>query len=332
MQTVVVKLFFSTLLSFLITYALIPRLCIFAQRLGIVDTPDGLIKRHEHATPYLGGVGVYVGFIAGLALMLPRESTTITLLVGSTLLLFIGLLDDLLAMKPYQKFAGQILAALCFLKGGLFLKEQFFQDFWMIGIPISLLWLLTVINALNLVDVMDGLATTIAGGALISFLVIALWFGNYGIAIVLSSLIGALFGFFLYNRPPARIYLGDAGSLFLGGVLASVPFLFSWSRMHPMGYGVPAIILAIPLLEVVTLMAVRTYRGIPFYKASPDHFSIYLQQRGWTKNQILGYVFVLSMLLLIGSLLFLTGGMTLVQLIASGVVFILSWYAVLFIV
>src|SRR5579859_1544197 len=173
MPVLALKLLFSSTISFLITFYFVPLLCTIAQKFGVVDVPDGLIKVHESSIPYLGGVAVYTGFISGLALVFPLENSIFSLLVGSTLLLFIGLIDDLVVLKPYQKFFGQVVAAICFIKGGLYLKEQFFHDHLIIALPISLLWILTITNAMNLVDVMDGLATTIAFTASCSLFVIA---------------------------------------------------------------------------------------------------------------------------------------------------------------
>jgi UDP-GlcNAc:undecaprenyl-phosphate GlcNAc-1-phosphate transferase len=329
MPLLLIKLFFSGLISFLITLFLIPLLRKIAVRLGVVDVPDGKIKQHEKVTPYLGGVGVYAGFISGLALVFPVENQLFFLLVGVTLLLFLGLIDDLVALRPYQKFFGQLLAAFCFLKGGLFLKEQFFYDFWYIGVLISLVWILTIINAFNLVDVMDGLSSVIAINATVSFLIIALVCDCSSVALLLTSFLGPLLAFLWYNYPPAQIYLGDAGSLFIGGFLATVPFLFRWSQFTSMGYLAPAIILTIPLLEVTTLIVVRTYRGIPFYNASPDHFSIYLRKKGWSKPKILGYMVVVATALLLITLSFLFDLISLKTLVLLGLLGILVWYGIL---
>lgn len=329
MPMLLIKLLFSGLISFLITFFITPMLCRIALRLGVVDVPDGKIKRHERVTPYLGGLAVYIGFTSGLALVFPIENQFFFILVGTTLLLLLGLIDDLVAMQPYQKFFGQLIAVFCFLKGGLFLKEQFFYDFWFVGIPLSLLWILIIINAFNLVDVMDGLAATTAIGATISFLTISLLFDCGAVSLLLASFLGPLCAFLLYNRPPAQIYLGDAGSLFIGGLLSVTPFMFSWSYYNPIGYLAPVIILTVPLLEITTLIIIRTYRGIPFYRASPDHFSIYLRNKGWSKGKILAYIFATSLILLVLSLLLIFNMLSLPLILVAGILGIATWYSIL---
>lgn len=324
---VLAKLFFSFIFSFLFALYLIPVVKKIAVHLNIMDIPDGRIKKHKEPTPYLGGVAVYLAFIVALALVFPFENHIFSFFVGVTLLLFIGFLDDLTPLLHYQKFAGQIIAALCFLRAGFYLKAHFFSHYW--AVPLSFFWILTMINAFNLVDVMDGLATTLASCATLSFLIMALYLQQPVVAILLSAFLGALVAFFWFNKPNAQIYLGDSGSLFIGGFLATVPFMLNWGEYNWYGYLTPLVVLAIPALEVTTLVIVRTYKGIPFYLASPDHFSIYLQKKGWGKWKILGYILCLSIVLFIGSFLFLQGTIHWVGLLAGGAIFLIVWLLIL---
>lgn len=318
------KLLFSILFSFLVTFYLVPLFVAFAFRLNVLDVPDGKIKKHAKVTPYLGGAAVFIGFLMSMALVFPYENKILLFIVGSTLLLFVGLIDDLLRMKPYQKFFGQAVAAFCFLKAGFHLKELFFlSNFW--NIPISFLWMMTVINAYNLVDVMDGLATTLASCAAVTFMLIALFFGQHHIALLLGALLGALLAFLWYNKPQAKIYLGDAGSLFIGGILATVPFLFDWGVHNCYGFLTPLIVLAIPLLEVSFLIIIRCYKGIPPYQGSPDHFCLYLKANGWSIPEILIYVFCMSLILMIAAILFATNQIGLMQTILFGTLFFSCW-------
>lgn len=325
---VVVKLVFALAISFLITFYLVPIMRAIAFKFNILDVPDGKIKQHKQSTPYLGGLAVYLGFITTLALIFPFANEMFLFMVGITLLLFVGLIDDLLIAQPYQKFGGQIIAALCFLKAGLFLKEEFFIHH-AVSIPLSFLWLLTVINAFNLVDVMDGLASGLAICATISFLLISLTLHNYNAVLLLASFLGALIGFWWYNKPTAQIYLGDAGSLFIGGFLAAFPFFIKWGSYNPTGIIAPALLLAIPLLEVLSLMVIRSYKGIPFYRPSPDHFALYLQNNGWSKWQILSYLSALSIILCMSAWLLVTNRLSVGALFGAATLFLAGWFWVL---
>lgn len=298
-----------------------------AIKLQVIDIPDGRIKKHQVATPYLGGVAVYCGLLTALIFTFPFENQMFLFLVGTTLLLLVGLIDDLVILKPYQKLLGQIFAAICFLKAGFYLKEHVFYNIW--NIPFSFLWILTVINAFNLIDIMDGLATITAIAATLSLLGIAWLLNAFIVMILLTAFLGGLCAFLWYNRPHASIYLGDAGSLFIGGFLATVPFLLNWGTYTFHGYLSPIIILGIPLLEVMSLIVIRFYKGIPFYQGSPDHFACYLQNKGWYKELILAYIFVLSLMLGIIASLFTWGIIPIPVLFCLGTIFLFMWLKML---
>lgn len=323
-----IRLFFGITISFLITFYLVPLMCRIAKRYGIMDMPDGVVKRHKEPTPYLGGIAVYLGFLVAVAFVFPAYDQMMLIVIGLTLLLFVGLIDDLTPLKAYQKFFGQALAAFCFLKAGFYLKTTFFLSNWW-NIAISLLWIATVVNAFNLVDVMDGLATNLAIFATLSFLLIAIITSQHAVALLLAPFLGALLAFFWYNKPKAAIYLGDTGSLVIGGFLAIIPFLFNWGIAGPHGFLAPLIILAIPLLEVATLVIVRTYKGIPFYQASPDHFCMYLRRQNWQPTKILWYTGGLSLALGAASLLLMLHLVQIEHIMISGVFFLALWYGTL---
>ncbi len=317
------KIIFGFLFGFLITFYSIPSLIDLAFRIGLLDKPDGKLKQQLVATPYLGGVAIYLGFMSALAIVFPFENIFFLPLVSCTLLLLIGLIDDLISLQPHQKFVGQMIVTFCFLKAGLYLKEQFFYNSG--NIVLSFFWILTIINAFNLVDVMDGLATILSLAAGGTFFVIALITGNFPLALLLACLMGALSAFLLYNKPPAKIYLGDAGSLFIGGWMAIIPFMVPWALYQPFGFLTPLIILMIPLLEIGNLILIRSYYRIPFYRGSPHHFSLLLQKRGWAKWHILLSILLASVVLFSVSLLFILDKIGFRAMLIFATLFVLFW-------
>lgn len=279
--------------SFMVTLYLVPVFCALARHTGFVDNPDGLIKTHRAPIPYMGGLAVYGGFLMSLLLFVPISEQLFFLLVGVTFLLLVGLWDDFLPLSPRQKYIGQIIAVFCFLRAGFYVKEDFFYAYiW--GIPLSCFWMLSIINAFNLIDVMDGLTAVTSMGIIAIFLALSVAMQQYQLVIVLGALLGSVSGFFVYNRPPARIYLGDSGALFLGGFFSAIPFLFKWGSYNPYGFLVPCIILAVPSLEIMGLVIIRSYKKLPIYLPSPDHFSLKLLARGWSKWEVLILVGLLS--------------------------------------
>ncbi len=289
------RCFFAGIVSFGITYYLAPLFCDIAYTYNVIDIPDGKIKQHEKPTPYLGGLAVYAGFIASLALFFPFNTDYLLLLMGATFLLFIGLIDDLKPFTPLQKLVGQSIAVISFLRAGFYLKTHFFDGPW--SFFVSFLWILTIVNAFNLVDVMDGLATTIAIWITLFLCVIAFIFGHKSLVLFLVTFSGALTAFLYYNWPPAKIYLGDAGSLLIGGILAPIPFFVDWGTYNQYGYLTPIILFGIPLLEVIGLVIIRTVKKIPFYMPSSDHFCLYLKRLGLSVSSVLLYTTCVSFIL-----------------------------------
>jgi UDP-GlcNAc:undecaprenyl-phosphate GlcNAc-1-phosphate transferase len=185
--------------------------------------------------------------------------------------------------------------------------------------------MLLIINAFNLVDIMDGLASTIALCCACNFLLIAIFTQQYLPALLLCAMIGSIGAFLCFNRPRASIYLGDAGSLFIGGLFSTIPFLFPWGSINVYGYIIPIIVLAIPLLEVCGLIFIRTYKGLPFYKPSKDHFMHYLKRNHFSEIGILKFIFLMSSILIVSTALFLQNALQIERMIVLGIVFLIYW-------
>lgn len=302
MDSFALKFFFSGLFSFLFTYYVLPFFIAIAYKYNIIDIPNGIIKTHKLPTPYLGGAAVYFGFLITLGIVFPFDNSFFLFLVGSTILFYIGLIDDLIVLSPMQKFVGQFISVVCFLRAGFYLKSYFFYHVW--SVPISVFWMLLIINAFNLIDIMDGLSIVISICCTINLLLLAFIMGNYLISLLLMTMLGSFVAFFYFNKPRALIYLGDAGSLFIGGLFSVIPFLFTWGTIGNFGYIVPVTVLAIPIMEVVGLVCIRSYYGIPFYKPSKHHFAHYLQKKKSSEWCILGYVACFSFIISLSTVLF----------------------------
>jgi UDP-GlcNAc:undecaprenyl-phosphate GlcNAc-1-phosphate transferase len=317
---------FAAMLSFVVALVFVHCAKYIARWLYILDTPDGKVKLHARATPYLGGVAVYLSFVIVLVCSIPSSyivPVNFYFWLGCFFLVIIGLVDDIIVLTPAQKFLGQCVACILFLYSGCYLHISCMP---FIGIALSGLWILTIINAFNLIDVMDGLSSTIAIFACLGFMSIALYTGEYTIAFIFASLIGAITGFLVYNYPPASIYMGDAGSLFLGGIFGALPLKLNFAVHTSAGYIIPAIILAIPLLELTSLIIIRAYKKIPFYNGSPDHFSLYLQQYGWSKQLILFYISVMMMFCICSAYGLMSGFLSLYNTVFLALIFLLVWF------
>jgi UDP-GlcNAc:undecaprenyl-phosphate GlcNAc-1-phosphate transferase len=294
-----IALFF---IPFSFACVLTPLFRFVAHKTGLLDKPNGILKKHQQATAYLGGLAVYIAIVLVYFLFNLFYSDAFFAdlsgyyFLGITILLATGLIDDIFAISPFQKIVGQCLACIFFLRAGFFFKKPILSLFlpsflctpekiFLIGVILSLWWMLSIINAINLIDVMDGLAVTVSFMALLGML---LYGGSFDKSFLVVPFLGVLMGFFFYNKPRASIYLGDAGSLVLGGILATTPFIFGWGVSCKWRMVIaPLIILLIPIAELCWLVLIRTHLRIPFYNGSPHHLALYLKRWGWPVEKIL---------------------------------------------
>ena len=251
-----------------------------ALQFGIVDQPDGKLKKHKKPMPYLGGIAIYLAFLLALAFSFTPEfnKEVLGLLLAGTIVLLLGFIDDLGFLKTWVKFAGQLIAVLVLVKSGIFIKLVFLPNY--ISIPLTFLWLVGMINAFNIIDVMDGLAAGVAFFASVAFFCVALLNGRIMIAIVAITLAGSLLGFLRYNVNPAKIYMGDTGSMFLGLMIGALAMIGSYTEKNFLGFLAPFVILGIPIFDTFQVMFARWKKGIPVVRGSPDHYALRLRAAG----------------------------------------------------
>ena len=247
-----------------------------ALQLGIVDRPDGKLKVHGENIPYLGGVAVYTAFLFTVGILSDFSQETLGLLLSGSIALTVGLIDDFGMLTPRQKLLGETLAALVLVKSGIYIKLVVLP-IW-IAVPLTVLWILAVMNALNIIDILDGLASGVAAIAAVAIGFANVMANREGVAFLCMVLAGAVAGFLRYNFHPAKIYLGDAGSLFIGFMLAALSMNAGYTRMNMLSVISPVLILGIPLFDLALVMWIRWRNGIPVTKGSPDHFALRLRR------------------------------------------------------
>lgn len=278
--------FGCVIFGFLTALFITPICMMFANYIGMMDRPDGKLKNHETVTPYLGGVAVYISVFLPLIYFMP------SLFPGVSLLLCFGLLDDKYRLSPGLLFLGHSLGAGILLWKGYIVALCPHE---VVNYAISFFWFVCLINGFNLIDVMDGLAVVAALSSAAILVIYSALLQQTDLLYMSLSILGTLLGFLIYNKPKAKIYLGDAGSLFLGGIFSGL-IVRLLSMTGNQYIPIAPLLIPIPFLELIGLIIIRSYKGIPFFKGSPDHFSHYLQSSGLSKNEILGRVFFLSSL------------------------------------
>jgi UDP-GlcNAc:undecaprenyl-phosphate GlcNAc-1-phosphate transferase len=271
--------------AFILVVGATPLVRRLAGKLGLVDQPDA---RRVHLTPVplMGGIAIYLGFIAALLLFGGRwvVSQTISILLGATIVSFLGIWDDRWGVRPVLKLLGQTVAAAIVMLSGV---QVFFLPLPGLNLAVTLLWILGITNALNLLDNMDGLSGGVGAVAAGFFLVLAAWNGQYLVASLAAALMGVCVGFLVYNFNPATIFMGDAGSLFLGFVLAVVGIKLRFpGRPDTITWMIPVVVLGLPIFDTTLVVFSRLRRGAnPLTNPGKDHVSHRLVSLGLTQRQ-----------------------------------------------
>ena len=297
-------------LATLLSLYLAPILIRAAHRYGIVDKPKPPLKLHREPVPYLGGLVIAVAFLISLSLTYDFDSRVLALLLCGVLAVAVGLVDDLGTLTPRDKLIGQLIAAAVLVKAGIKVDIE--------AVPspadeaLSVLWMVTCMNAFNILDVSDGLAAVAGLLGSVGSCVMALLNAEPMIATMSAALAGACLGFLRFNWQPARMYLGDTGSLFLGAMLGAFAMIGRYSEQNTLSaWFVPLCLCALPLFDLVLVIIARLRARKPIYHGSPDHFAVRLKHHGRSSGVVGGLALLSGGLIIsagIGSTFLENGG------------------------
>lgn len=285
----------SSMLAFLLALYGTPLARQAALRFGVVDAPDGRLKNQEEPVPYLGGLAIYIAVLIPLCLFYTFDSRILAILLSGTLVLLLGMIDDFGVLTPTAKFIGQIIAVVVLIKGDVVIHIASFP-LWL-DLTLTLLWFLGMTNAMNIIDIMDGLAAGVALIASFILFIVAVMNNHTMIAIFTLTLTGSLTGFLRYNFRPAKIYMGDAGSMFLGLTLASLAIIGDYSAKNPAAVFNPLLIFGVALFDMVYVMILRSLKGRSMFLGSKDHYAVRLKSKGWPVVRIVLCSYILSIIL-----------------------------------
>jgi UDP-GlcNAc:undecaprenyl-phosphate GlcNAc-1-phosphate transferase len=256
---------------------LTPAAARIARRLGAMDAPGGH-KTHAQAVPYLGGVAVALGMLLVGAFAAGANGKLLTVVVGALVLAAIGLLDDAAPVSPAVRLGYQAVAGLALWLVGI--RAGALDTPW-VDVPVTVVWAIAVTNAVNLLDNMDGLAAAVVAVASLGMAAIAGANGDLLVASFALAIAGASVGFLRWNAPPARIYLGDAGSMLLGFLLASLGLMLDLPARPVVARGLAAVLLvAVPLFDLTLVVVARLRARTPIWQGGADHSSHRLRSRG----------------------------------------------------
>ena len=283
----VAQIFLILLTAFVFSVLATPLARRLALRTGVVDMPNTR-KVHGSPVPMLGGAAIYAGFVLALVLFGDRFyiRELVAILLGATLVSLFGLADDRWGLHAYLKLAGQLLAGIILVIGGT--RVQLFTGEWSwLNLALTLIWVVGITNAFNLLDNMDGLSGGVTTVAASFFLLLAAMSGQYLVGALAAALIGACIGFLRYNLNPATVFMGDTGSLFLGFLLAAIGIKLRFPSNVPwITWLVPICVLALPIFDTSLVFVSRLRRGLnPLTTPGKDHLSHRLVALGLTRRE-----------------------------------------------
>lgn len=302
----------------ILAYIATPHVKRFARQIGAIDIPKDNRRMHKKPIPRLGGLSIFVGFLGAILLLGQLDQTMLCVLLGASIIVALGMFDDVLALSAKLKFIVQIVAAaipVCIgnLQISLFtnlnpFSEESYLHLGVLAIPVTILWIVGITNAVNLIDGLDGLAVGVSSIAAITMLAVSLLIGETAIAVTMGALTGACVGFMPYNLNPAKIFMGDTGSTFLGYMLATVSIMGLFKFYAVISFAVPFLILGLPIFDTANAIIRRVAAGRSPMSPDRGHVHHKLIDMGFNQKQAVAILYAISATL----------GLTAVVLTSSG--------------
>ncbi|MGI6685695.1 MAG: glycosyltransferase family 4 protein [Bacillota bacterium] len=296
------KLALCVFVAFFIAFVLTPVMMKIAIRIGAVDKPNER-KVHKGTITRIGGVAIFGGFIAGALLMQELSFQAWGLLISGTMIMVLGLVDDIRGISPKMKLLGQVSAALIVVYFGVevkFITNPFTGDIASLGIlsiPVTVFWVTGMSNAVNLIDGLDGLAAGVSGIAAVTLAVVAWTQGMFETVYLALFLAAAALGFLKFNFHPAKLFMGDCGSLFLGFVLGVLAIMGLTKGATIISLFIPVIILGIPILDTFFAIIRRFTNNKPIFEADKGHLHHRLLEMGLSHKQTVLVIYAITFLL-----------------------------------
>ncbi|BBB91508.1 MAG TPA: MraY family glycosyltransferase [Methylomusa anaerophila] len=294
MQTYVVAFAVALAAAYLIT----PHVKDLAIKAGALDAPDAR-KVHKTPIPRMGGLAIYFGFVLAVLSSMHVSREICGLLLGGTVILAVGIIDDLKQLSAKVKLLGQITAAGILVLFNIRIDwitnpfgDMLYVDY--LSVPLTILWVVGLTNTVNLIDGLDGLAAGVSTIASITILLVALEQNFWTVAILTAALAGSALGFLQHNFNPAKIFMGDTGSMFLGYILAAVSILGAVKSATTIALVVPIVALGLPIMDTAFAIIRRYTSGRPIFKPDKGHLHHRLLAMGLSQKQAVLLMYVIS--------------------------------------
>ena len=302
--------------ALVMSFAATPVVKAFAQKVGAIDVPGEERRIHDHPIPRLGGLAIFLGFLLSVVMFADITRQVRGIMLGAIIVVTVGAIDDIVDLKAWVKFLFQIIAALVavghdVIVSALMNPNIFSDEPLMLGylaIPVTVLWIVTITNSVNLIDGLDGLAVGISTIASVTMLVIALLVSDANVAVIMGALAGACIGFMPYNLNPAKIFMGDTGALLLGYILATVSVIGLFKFYAVISFVVPFLVLGVPVLDTTFAFFRRLLKGQNPMKADRGHFHHRLIDLGLSQRHAVAVLYCVNTVLGLAAVVLTTEG------------------------
>lgn len=300
--------YWSLLAAFIASILFTPLVKRLAFRIGAVDKPN-YRKVHAKIMPRIGGLAIFLAFLVGVLVLLPTNEAMIPILIGAFIIIITGVLDDMLEISAKAKFLGQTVAAAVIIFYGHieidFINLPFggVVDFGYLSIPLTLIWIVGITNAINLIDGLDGLAAGVSTIALITLAAMAFIMGNTFVLVMATVLAVSTIGFLFYNFHPAKIFMGDTGALFLGFMI-SVLALLGFKNVTFVSLVIPIVMLGVPISDTFFAIVRRLLNKQPPFQPDKSHLHHRLLSIGFTHRQTVIIIYGIAIMFGLAAVIF----------------------------
>lgn len=309
-----IELWGPLLVAFVVAAAVTPAAIKIAPKIGAMDIPKDERRMHKKPMPRFGGIAIYLGIMVALAVFALKDKGITSVMTGCTLIYMLGLIDDLKDLKPLVKLCGQIVCATVVYIMGVrieFITNYFGPGNMVFGdvacFIITVLWLIAITNAVNLIDGLDGLAAGIAAISALCIGYVAYIHGQYVPTLAMMAIAGAALGFLPYNFNPAKIFMGDSGSELLGFSIAAVSILGTVKSATIVVVIIPALVLGLPIFDTVMAIFRRLAKHQSIGTADKDHLHHRIMKAGFGQKRAVMILYCISGIMGIVAVLYSRG-------------------------
>ncbi|GEK35108.1 glycosyltransferase family 4 protein [Kurthia sibirica] len=300
--------YLALVVAFIASILLTPVVKKLAYRVGAVDRPN-YRKVHAHIMPRLGGLAIFLAFLIGVLVYRPENPAIIPIIIASFVIIIIGVLDDMLEISAKAKFLGQTVAAAIVIFFGdiqiasINIPFGGVLDFGYLSIPLTLIWIVGITNAINLIDGLDGLAAGVSSIALLTLAAMAFIMNDSFVLVMALMLVVSTVGFLFYNFHPAKIFMGDTGALFLGFII-SVLALMGFKNVTFVSLVIPIIMLGVPISDTFFAIVRRLLNKQPPFQPDKSHLHHRLISIGFTHRQTVLIIYGIASMFGLAAIIF----------------------------